>query len=172
MIYLSLKIVGYLLAALLLGGAAGWLLRNVGATEKEEELRRRLAEVSMRAQQRDRQVRVRAAQRTTTVGDVGKPQIVSPAEARTAGATEKREPGVQRTVAKADGQQPRGELGEVRSDLEKITRERQSLVNDLERTHRRVSELERERELQDRSLRLLHQQLEVERQRRLEAAAG
>lgn len=171
MIYLWLKIIGYLFAALMLGGAAGWLLRNVTATRTEDQLRRRLAELSMRAQQRERQARVAQARRPTREAKEDDGQT-TPAPS-TSAANGEQQPTERQTLQRSadprTAQQSNGEAGDLRAELAKITRGHQALADDLERERRRVGELEQERELQDRSLRLLHQQLELERERRLEA---
>ncbi len=51
MIYLIMKMFLYLLIALVAGGAAGWLLRNVAAVRKEDELNKSLADARGRVPQ-------------------------------------------------------------------------------------------------------------------------
>lgn len=69
-----------------------------------------------------------------------------------------------------------GQADEVVAELEKRlatkTMEYERLARDLEVEQRRVMELERERELQNKSLRVLHQQLELERERSQRVASG
>ncbi len=51
MIYLIMKMFLYLLIALVTGGAAGWLLRNVAAMRQEDELNKSLADARGRVPQ-------------------------------------------------------------------------------------------------------------------------
>ena len=51
MIYLIMKMFLYLLIALVAGGAAGWLLRNVAAVRQEDELNKSLADARGRVPQ-------------------------------------------------------------------------------------------------------------------------
>lgn len=63
-------------------------------------------------------------------------------------------------------------LAELEARLTQKTQEHDRLARSLEAEQRRVVELERERELQNKSLRVLHQQLELARERGQRAAAG
>ncbi len=69
-----------------------------------------------------------------------------------------------------------GEHADAIADLEKRlvqkTMDYERLARDLEVEQRRVMELERERELQNKSLRVLHQQLELEREKHQRVANG
>lgn len=69
-----------------------------------------------------------------------------------------------------------GDHAETIADLEtrlaQKTMDYERLARDLEVEQRRVMELERERELQNKSLRVLHQQLELEREKRQRVASG
>ncbi len=66
--------------------------------------------------------------------------------------------------------------GQAVADLEARLRQKAEeydrLARSLESEQRRVTELERERELQNKSLRVLHQQLELAKERNQRAAAG
>lgn len=59
----------------------------------------------------------------------------------------------------------RQEVTELEARLKQKAMEYERLAQELEQEQRRVVELERERELQNKSLRVLHQQLELERER-------
>ena len=61
---------------------------------------------------------------------------------------------------------------DLKALLEQKSEESDRLGRELELMQRRVMELERERELQNQSLRVLHQQLELEKERGQRAAAG
>ena len=63
-------------------------------------------------------------------------------------------------------------VAELESRLRQKTQDYDRLAKELESEQRRVTELERERELQNKSLRVLHQQLELEKERGQRAAAG
>ena len=63
-------------------------------------------------------------------------------------------------------------VAELEARLQRKTEEHDRLARALESEQRRVTELERERELQNKSLRVLHQQLELEKERGQRAAAG
>ncbi|MEJ2087271.1 MAG: hypothetical protein P8Y69_02055 [Gammaproteobacteria bacterium] len=64
------------------------------------------------------------------------------------------------------------EVYELEVRLKQKAEEYDRLVRDLEMERRRVVELERERELQNKSLQVLHQQLELERERNQRVASG
>lgn len=64
------------------------------------------------------------------------------------------------------------EVYELEVRLKQKAEEYDRLVRDLETERRRVVELERERELQNKSLQVLHQQLELERERNQRVASG
>jgi chromosome segregation ATPase len=61
---------------------------------------------------------------------------------------------------------------ELEARLEQKTEEYERLARSLEDEQRRIAELERERALQNQSLRVLHQQLELAEERNQRAAAG
>lgn len=63
-------------------------------------------------------------------------------------------------------------VAELESRLRQKTEDYDRLAKELESEQRLVLELERERELQNKSLRVLHQQLELEKERGQRAAAG
>jgi predicted RNase H-like nuclease (RuvC/YqgF family) len=63
-------------------------------------------------------------------------------------------------------------VADLESRLKQKSEEHDRLARELESEQRRVTELERERELQNKSLRVLHQQLELEKERGQRAAAG
>lgn len=65
-----------------------------------------------------------------------------------------------------------GTIAELEQRLAQKTMDYERLARDLEVEQRRVTELERERELQNKSLRVLHQQLELEREKRQRVASG
>ena len=58
-----------------------------------------------------------------------------------------------------------GAISDLEARLAQKTMDYERLARDLELSQRRVTELERERELQNKSLQVLHQQLELERER-------
>ena len=64
----------------------------------------------------------------------------------------------------------RTELEALQAQLKEAQREAESVKTQLHREAQKVTELERERELQNKSLKVLHQQLELERSRH--AASG
>lgn len=63
-------------------------------------------------------------------------------------------------------------LADLEARLKQKAEEYDRLARELDAEQRRVTELERERELQNKSLRVLHQQLELEKERGQRAAAG
>lgn len=64
------------------------------------------------------------------------------------------------------------EVAELQARLRQKAEEQERLNKVLETEQRKVVELERERELQNKSLQVLHQQLELERERSDQSAAG
>lgn len=258
MIYLILNMFVYLLLALLLGAAAGWLIRNIAATRREDELQKGVTEARARVPQfeslmrtRDEQVQrlrdelkakeqalaeasaqlhgkdeeIRGKQRelgklnarnksleglpdsvddAATMGmDVldltsGADQIGGGAEVASlreevarlnreltqanaavadavseAAAAEaelvslKAQLARTATAASARSTAPNseGDVKELEARLRQKAQEQEKLNRALETEQRRVVELERERELQNKSLQVLHQQLELERER-------
>lgn len=63
------------------------------------------------------------------------------------------------------------QVAELQAQLAKKEAERERLSNMLETEQRKLAELEKERELQNKSLQVLHQQLELERERSHQARA-
>lgn len=80
------------------------------------------------------------------------------------------------TAASADTGAVDGEakrlVAELEARLAQKTMDYERLARDLEVEKRRVTELERERELQNKSLQVLHQQLELEKERSQRVANG
>lgn len=72
----------------------------------------------------------------------------------------------------ASGAQAREAIADLEKRLAQKTMDYERLARDLEVEQRRVLELERERELQNKSLRVLHQQLELEREKHQRVASG
>ncbi len=252
MIYLILKIFFYLLLAVLLGFAAGWLTRNILATKREEELNRSVTDARARVPQfeslmrtRDEQVqrlRDEIAERDSRLADLsvqvqakeeelrsknrelsklssrsanlsaagdeaqddylggelvdlpGAEPLSAPAAddaeaARLQGEVERlsrelNEARVEAADAMAEAANAEARLAALRADgasdggagadgnVQELTarvrqqaEEHERLTRALETEQRKVVELERERELQNKSLQVLHQQLELERER-------
>jgi uncharacterized small protein (DUF1192 family) len=67
----------------------------------------------------------------------------------------------------ADAGDLAAELESLRAQLNKVERQLKDTHSDLMQEQNKVTELERERELQNKSLQVLHQQLELERTRRV-----
>ena len=63
-------------------------------------------------------------------------------------------------------------VADLEARLKQKAEEYDRLARSLEAEQRRVTELERERELQNKSLRVLHQQLELAKERNQRTAAG
>ncbi len=244
MIYLILKIFGYLLIALLAGFASGWLLRNLLAVKKDEELHSSLNDARAKLPQfesllrgRDQQVKglkddletkdqkirelMNAANETkkallkktqdlkrltkqpttndaivladadientsanTSSNEEG--EILDKGEAaadyarqtealkmQVAGLERELEQAVQATLqAEAnaladttDADWDSGQVQELEARLRQQAQDFERLSKSLEQERRKVAELERERVLQHKSLQVLHQQLELERDR-------
>ena len=239
MIYLILKIFVYLAFALALGGAAGWLLRQFTAQQREEQLQRDLADARSKVPQlesmiRARDEKLRRANQGETDADAADESLKEAleqaqrelkerdqdirklkgevAEAREAaasgliagdalfesedsGATVSREEEDGETDAlitalhqqiaelkeelagqriqlelQANDQSQQRENAELSERLRQRASDQQRLKGQLEQEQRRVLELERERELQAKSLRVLHQQLELARDSSMAAA--
>lgn len=242
MMYLILKIFGYLLIALLAGFASGWLFRNLKAAKKDEEQQSSLNDARSKLPQfesllrgRDTKVKelkdglekkeqnirdlmdaarekeqalskkTRELNRLTKqgMGDGGEVLEDVDLETPPTGASADTSSVREDEVSKANAQQIEVlqiQIGELEKELEqaaqaKLQAEASALVNSteeardsnqvqelearlrqqaqdferlsksLEQERRKVVELERERELQHRSLQVLHQQLELERDR-------
>jgi len=268
MIYLIMKMFLYLVVALVAGGAAGWLLRNIAALRKEDELNKSLAEargrvpqfesllrsrdelvkqlrldlktqeakssdlqVSLSTQERDMREKSRALSKAVARNEAlegagvsndsdgsdesaklleaGFEAEVQPAAAddqahsaednQTIGAllddieslrTELKTANAATANAVAEAAAAEAELSllsqgdaaqqndtlvqqvqELQAQLAEKEAEQERLSNRLESEQRKLTQLERERELQNKSLQVLHQQLELERERSHQASA-
>lgn len=264
MIYLIMKMFLYLLIALVAGGAAGWLLRNVAAVRQEDELNKSLAEArgrvpqfesllrsrdelvkqlrmdlktqeakssdlqeSLGTQEREMRDKSRALSKavarnealegTGTSGDADESgdltEVSFEAEASPAPDAEPQSTEDNQTIgallddierlrdelqaanaatanAVAEATAAEAELSahnqgdsagrndalakqlaELQAQLAEKEAERERLSNLLETEQRKLAELEKERELQNKSLQVLHQQLELERERSHQARA-
>ncbi len=251
MIYLILKIFGYLVIALLAGFASGWLFRNLMAVKKDEELQSSLNDARSKLPQfesllrgRDQQViglkddvekkdqnirelmdaakakeqellnKTRQLNRFTKDGtaddgnvlvdadidsptasassvgegeivDIGEASVENPGQIEALGAPivkleKELEQAVQATREAqanvlpntADGDVDSVEVQELQARLRQHAQDFERLNKSLEQERRKVVELERERELQHKSLQVLHQQLELERDRVERSANG
>lgn len=126
MIFLIFNIFIYLLLAGLIGAAAGWLLRNLQAQRRDEQLNN----LKFQFAETSRELKA-LAQAPVTLNE--------------------------------ENQQLQRELARYKRDVRRAVRE-------LAAEQQKVRQMESERELQHRSLHVLNQQLELERNRR--AAAG
>lgn len=242
MMYLILKMFAYLVVALMLGGGAGWLLRQFTAQQREEQLQRELSDTrtkvpqlesmirardeqlrklkqvqeetdpesegvkaqldELRAELRERNNEVRklkgdlaeahdAAANGLIAGDAllrsedeGRAEAVN-AEAQAEAdelitalhqqiAELKEENAGQRIQLElqAGDQTQQRENAELSERLRQRATDQQRLQSQLEQEQRRVLELERERELQAKSLRVLHQQLELARESSIASASS
>jgi len=227
MIFLIGKIFVYLFLAGAVGGAAGWLFRNLQAQRTEESAQRAATDAKSKVPQlesllrgRDEQIakfkdmlaehkselgardqamheleaQLRAQQREAS-------RLEERAQARMQAGEETFEDGDDYELASEDGSatdnmlvELSGEIARLKSELERAQagpatnadesvlevevealrtqlataeKDLQTAIADLEAEQLRVSELESERELQNRSLHVLHQQLELERTRRV-----
>lgn len=268
MIYLIMKMFVYLAVALLAGFGAGWLMRNLMAGKKEDEMQRTLSETKARLPQFESLMRSRDEQMKTLrqelkdkdarIGELHEEMgvqdktlkekdrdlrnaqsrlaTVDPDEAVGDSDTELSEvdmtggkpldyadvdtdsdTGADRALAvevrrlereverlrqqeqsletelrsaRADQAAPapasasssssssameevlRSEVHELESRLRQTTLEHERLTKALEQEKRKVVELERERELQNKSLQVLHQQLELAREGGPQASSG
>jgi len=274
-IYLILKMLVYLLLALVAGVAAGWLLRNLAAIKREEEMQRTLADARARVPQFESLMRSRDEQNTRLkeqfsekdarintlldeirekdgslrdkdrelkqlaarshaleqtsdsaaladassvstmaidildlgVGEASTETVVASdsVDSAAAGQFQADVDRLERDLAyarattadavadaavaeaevvtlkaalsragdtAAEGSIVDTEVEELKSRLRQKAEEYERLSKTLETERRKVVELERERELQNKSLQVLHQQLELERERGQRAAAG
>ncbi len=266
MIYLIMKMFLYLLVALVAGSAAGWLLRNVAAIRKEDELNKSLAEArgrvpqfesllrsrdelvkqlrmdlktqeakssdlqeSLNTQEREMREKSRAlskavarnealegvsvtgdsdesgtlieagdetevhrepvadeephsAEDNQTIGallddierlrDELKTANTATANAVAEAAAAEAELALHHQGDSADGSDALlKQVAELQAQLAEKEAEQERLSNTLENEQRKLAELERERELQNKSLQVLHQQLELERERNQKASA-
>ncbi len=235
MIYLIIKMFFYLLVAAGIGGAAGWLLRNLQAQQAEEKARREVADAKSKVPQlesllrgRDEQVaklkneiRERRQENKNQVQEI-KAAAQELQEQRREANHWKQKAQEKKTLSLEDGFEADDatnemiaelsqEIVDLKAELAKGTtasagqlvnepdgvdsgraaefKKQQELLNaeldasrlhvsqlermvhsaktDLDRQKNTVRELEREREMQNKSLQVLHQQLELERSNRL-----
>lgn len=189
MIYLIGKIFIYLLAALGVGAAAGWLWRNLQAVDRESALERQLMELRGRLPQMETALRKRdeqldaanaelrareealssqaelMAERDRLAAELERLRV-QPAATGDALPVDILDSGSSDSPALAeDASAPAGsaaaaaEVAEIREALERANRA-------LQVERRRVEELSRERELQNRALQALEQQLDMARDSR------
>lgn len=211
MIFLIVEILGFLLLALLAGVAAGWLLRDLVSSKREESAQRAMVETRARLPQLESQVRAREQQLGTvqeqlaqrddqiqSLQDVVKEKeaelrakvrefkalsrdsetLAFDDDAASGGSPAEAPPEARDRLRQLETEtdELRRALAEARAELSarpgadadgaalsKAQAELDALRGALERERRRVAELERERELQNQSLKLLHQQLELGR---------
>jgi chromosome segregation ATPase len=264
-IYLILKMLAYLLLAMLAGGGAGWLLRHLAAGKQEEDMQRTLADARARVPQFESLIRSRDEQINrlredlkekdvrinALVDDVRQAEKALKDKTREANALKQKNHALEvRNAGEiedgaviaaegvgSDSESSKDEAGKLKVEVKRLERELSdaraqvadaleeaasaeaevvTLKAELERSgsavadfssdtpenraldevrelelrlkqkaeefdrlskvlvseQRRVVELERERELQNKSLQVLHQQLELERERGQRVAAG
>jgi chromosome segregation ATPase len=185
MIYLALQISIYLLAALALGVAAGWLWRHRDAAAEQQALERRLIDSghrlpSMEAALRDRDARIAGleqslAERNDVIDRaLGERDLVLE-EALAQRDTAKAELAKLLADASQQGQDQadRDErLARAEAEAAALRERLQQLTQTLTVAERRVEELGRERALQVRALAAMEQQLELARERLPRAASG
>lgn len=151
MIFLIFNIFIYLLLASLIGAAAGWLLRNLQAQRREEEATLAVADARSKLPQMETLLRGRDKQMTKLKSQFAEVSSELKALAQAPNTLEE------------ENQQLQRELTRYKRDARRATRA-------LEAEQQKVRQMASERELQHRSLHVLNQQLELERNRR--AAAG
>jgi hypothetical protein len=244
-IYLILKMFVYLALAVLAGFGAGWLIRNLTAAKKEEELQRTLSETKARVPQfeslmrsrddqmktlrqeiKDKDVRfgelheqmglqdravkekdqeLRTAQSRLASLDVDDAPMGSDADLSNVDLSGEPSSNLSKEVERLKQQEQnlraelqaaqlaqssaattevfatgstameevlRSEVHELESRLRQRTTDHDRQQRALEQEQRKVLELERERELQNKSLQVLHQQLELARENGQQAASG
>jgi len=167
-IFLILKIFAYLLLALLAGTGAGWILRHLAAGRQEEDMQRTLADARARVPQFESLIRARDEQISRLKEDL------RDKDARINGLVVEirdAENALKEPTAASSGNLD-GTIADLEKRLAQKAMDYERLARDLEVEQRRVAELERERELQNKSLRVLHQQLELEREKRQRVASG
>ena len=216
MIFLIFKMFVYLLLAAGIGGAAGWLSRNLVAQQKEENAQRQVHDAKSKMPQLESLLRGRDEQIEKLKKEIKDRKIASQEdekklrEMEQALLEEKRETNKWKQTAEAgkplemvDGEDDSAdemiaalsaEITALKAELDvrevpqvvrgseneaKLLRDLEDSRNhasqmerylsaarqDLDRARTNVQELERERELQNKSLKVLHQQLELERSR-------
>jgi chromosome segregation ATPase len=254
MIYLIMKIFLYLFIALIVGLGAGWLIRNIAATRKEDELNKLITEVRARVPQFESLMRTRDEQaqklradlksqeakqtelqstlklrelelrdrtrelsaltaRNAALEGTGDSQDMMDVDLLPGGAEKTADTALDSNQAETIGallddiERLRTELAEAKTHaaaqvesmrsqvaesataeeaganesllkevqelqarLRQKAQEQEQLNKKLETEQRKLIELERERELQNKSLQVLHQQLELERERNQKTA--
>ncbi|MEM7078859.1 MAG: hypothetical protein AAF513_09545 [Pseudomonadota bacterium] len=220
MIFLVLKIFVYLLLAAAIGGAAGWLLRNLQAQKTEEDAQRAVHDAKSKVPQLETLLRSRDDQNKKLKLEVTerKGELQSMEQALRTAEQKQREQerelarlrtqgnsGAHKTadISELDftDEQPSPAVNDERVDqlkaqvislqdelerraaqsvdeplhevetealrlqLANVERQLTRAQQDLALEREKVQELERERELQNKSLQVLHQQLEMERSR-------
>ncbi len=226
MIFLIFKIFVYLLLAALIGGAAGWLIRNLQAQKTDENAARAVNDAKAKLPQLESLLRGRDEQITKLKEQMAEAKTQLNEQTQEARAMEQKlreqERETRRLQQTADAQQiaeggggfdvedmdqsgdtntlitelsseiarlkaqladrpklaavdadetmMQVEMDSLRAKLKNAERELARLQSELAHEQGKVTELERERELQNKSLQVLHQQLELARSQR--TAAG
>jgi hypothetical protein len=193
--YLIGKIFVYLLIALAMGAAAGWLWRNLQAVDREARLERQLNDLRSRLPQletalrgRDQHLEVAQAElrfREEALADLDR--VTAQRDALQAEVERLRTatvvaPSSVPPAASEDGETPVVDAMDLQSANPQETPDNTALAaarEELEHAQkalraeqRQVAELTRERELQNRALRALEQQLEMAREGYDQAASG
>jgi chromosome segregation ATPase len=188
MIYLVVRMFVYLVIAGVAGAAAGWLWRHRSALTREEELTRSLSDTRGRIPQLEALMRARDGELRRLGEELDERREAAREAAQQARSAALEVTRLRQELDRAlVAQAPEGESAEaLRAELATLkrsldTREafddaRRSALEtrleeqangheqtrrELSRAEERVVELERERELQNRSLKVLHQQIEL-----------
>ncbi len=226
MIFLILKMFIYLLLAAAIGGAAGWLIRNLQAQKSEENANRAVNDAKAKLPQLESLLRGRDEQISKLKAQLAETKSQLNEQDQEHRATEQqlkeREREVRRLQQGAEARQmPDGEddfdveamdqsedtnalitelsseiarlkaelasrasavkpvdadetllqveMDGLKAKLKNAERELEIAKSELSREQTKVTELERERELQNKSLQVLHQQLELARSQRVAA---
>lgn len=237
MIYLILQMFVYLLLAGIIGGAAGWLLRNLQAQQSEEQARRQVTDAKSKVPQLESLLRGRDEQVTklkneirerrkehkelvaelkacesklleqkreanswkqkaeakkefalddenddatdTIIAELSqeivelKERLASAATPQSVESSDKSNGQAEEAFAEQQAELVKqqevlmAELDATRLQNSRLEKEMKNARADLLRQSSAVRELERERELQNKSLQVMHQQLELERSNRL-----
>lgn len=175
MIYLTAKIFVYLLFALALGAAAGWLWRNQQAAGEESRVERVVAEPQVPKAKMEAALRARDQRLEDILRDLQCRDEDVEAHARLLAAREQTIDELERTCAElrerleaaaaAQSVPPAAPAADSSEELAQVQRA-------LAAEQRRVEELTQERELQRRSLQALEQQLEMAREDEARIANG
>lgn len=156
MIYLIGKIFIYLLIALGIGAAAGWLWRNLQAVDRESALERALMELRRRLPQIEMALRKRDEQLDAAHAELRAREEALSHQAELAAERDRLTEELERMRAQPAPAADARELAEARETVERLNKA-------LQAEQRRVEELSRERELQNRALVALEQQLDMAR---------